>query len=99
MKLKRKEEKVLKKAKGKLKKPTKIEQSDSGVTVIVDLAFENLMTDKEISSTVNQMQYAYADNRRKPLSLDLHGTSVVGKIKETFEQRAPDYLKWRVKDH
>lgn len=74
----------------------KIEQNPSGITCLVDLCFSDLMTEKEITSTINQMQFCYSDNRTRPLSLDLHASSVSGVIKECWQQRAPDFHKWQV---
>ena len=85
----------LKEAGMALPKKTIIQQSASNVTVLIDLSFEGLMTDKEISSTVTQIQHCYADNRKKPLALELHASSLDRRMLETFEQRAPHFNNWQ----
>ena len=37
---------------------------DSAPTVVIDLGFDELMSDREIASLVQQLAYAYSSNRR-----------------------------------
>jgi len=66
-------------------------------TVVIDLAFDNLMLEKEISSLCNQLAYVYASNRRAEIPFAqivctrLHGQT------ETKLQGTSDgaHMRWR----
>ncbi|KAL1521231.1 hypothetical protein AB1Y20_020903 [Prymnesium parvum] len=48
--------------------------------VVIDCDFDALMSEREVSSLVQQLMYAYGANRRADAPVDLHLTSVSGRV-------------------
>lgn len=65
----------------------------SSLGVIIDCAFDDLMTEKEISSMVSQITRCYSLNRTSPRPLNLMITSFDKRLKSLFEARFSDQHK------
>jgi len=66
-------------------------------TVIIDLAFDELMSEKECKSMASQLCHTYASNRRAPRSFEsLVCTSLGGRLKLELEAiNDGAYRRWR----
>ena len=59
-------------------------------TCVIDLDFDELMDEQEVRSLVQQLMYSYGANKRASRPLDLHLTSLGGRIEEQVgERRCP----------
>lgn len=65
--------------------------------VVLDLSFDNLMTEKEHGSTINQVGISYADNRGRDKALDLYATSISNRTHNELLRRHIDYKRWNMK--
>jgi tRNA (guanine9-N1)-methyltransferase len=90
-----KETRVRKKQPSSVRKKKKLVQI-TNYKVVLDLEFEMLMTEKELSSTIAQIQYSYADNRNRDLGLDLYCTSVSSNVHQLLGERCKDYRNWKM---
>ncbi|KAL3229789.1 tRNA (guanine(9)-N1)-methyltransferase [Nakaseomyces bracarensis] len=74
----------------------KKDQKASGITIVLDCAFDDLMNDKEIVSTSNQITRAYSANRRSDHYADVKVTSFGKRLKERFDGALADtnYPAW-----
>lgn len=72
------------------------DQKPSGITILLDCAFDDLMNDKEIVSTSNQITRAYSANRRADHYADIKVTSFNKRLKQRFEGALADsnYPAW-----
>lgn len=72
------------------------EQVPSGITILLDCAFDDLMNDKEVVSTSNQITRAYSANRRAEHYADIKVTSFNKRLKKRFEGALADsnYGAW-----
>ncbi|SCU80741.1 LADA_0B09274g1_1 [Lachancea dasiensis] len=72
-------------------------QTDSGIQIIIDCAFDDLMNDKEITSLSNQITRAYSFNRREDHYARVRVTSFDKRLKERFERDLEDsrYSEWK----
>ncbi|OUM68162.1 hypothetical protein PIROE2DRAFT_24253, partial [Piromyces sp. E2] len=71
------------------------EQTPSSMRVIIDESFDNLMMEKEIKSMVSQITHCYSYNRQSVNPVKLYCTSFGDKTKAEFEEKKPDYQRWR----
>lgn len=82
-----------------LKRPPKVnvDQRESGITIIVDCGFDDLMNDKEIVSLSNQITRAYSSNRRENHSASVIVTSFGKRLKERFDEglKGCNYQQWK----
>lgn len=82
-----------------LKRPPKVnvDQKDSGVTIALDCAFDDLMNDKEIVSLSNQITRAYSSNRREGHCANIIVTSFDKRLKERFDEglKGCNYEQWK----
>lgn len=82
-----------------LKRPPKVNvnQKESGINIIIDCAFDDLMNDKEIVSTSNQITRAYSSNRREQYSANIVVTSFNKRLKERFDEglKGCNYEQWK----
>lgn len=70
-------------------------QKDSGVKIIMDCEFDELMTEKEIVSMSNQITRCYSAKRHSQYDVDLVISSFNKRLKARFDSRVLDYPKWR----
>ncbi|KAF9112949.1 tRNA (guanine(9)-N(1))-methyltransferase [Mortierella sp. AM989] len=83
---------------GLIAPPSKRHKSDqiqSGITIGIDMSFDNLMMEKEIKSMVDQIKRCYSHNRTCEKIVHLALTSFTGKSKEEFIKRANGHELWR----
>ncbi|CCH59078.1 hypothetical protein TBLA_0B02360 [Henningerozyma blattae CBS 6284] len=71
-------------------------QSDSGIKIIMDCAFDELMNDKEITSMTTQITRSYASNRRENHYADIKITSFNKRVKARFDKelKSSRYETW-----
>lgn len=73
-------------------------QTETGVKVIMDCDFDELMNDKEIVSMSNQITRCYSAKRHALFNVELVISSFNKRLKERFEKSVPDYLNWKGMD-
>ncbi|CAG8545608.1 10908_t:CDS:2 [Paraglomus brasilianum] len=76
-------------------KPVKINKYPSPMSLVIDLSFDELMTDKEITDLSNQMNRSYGANRSSWRPVRLYFTSFGGRIKERFMSKVKDWERWK----
>ncbi|KAJ1733648.1 tRNA (guanine(9)-N(1))-methyltransferase [Coemansia biformis] len=69
------------------------EQTHSGVHVVLDMAFDDKMCDKEIKSVCSQVRRCYAVNRQAAQQVDLHVTRLHGQCQQRLAATT-DYSRW-----
>ncbi|AMD18513.1 HBL389Cp [Eremothecium sinecaudum] len=67
-----------------------VNQKDSGIQIIIDCAFDELMNDKEIVSMSTQISRAYSSNKRQNHFAKIKVTSFNGRLKQRFEEGLHD---------
>lgn len=70
-------------------------QEPSGVRIIMDCEFDELMSDKEIVSMSNQITRCYSAKRHSKYDVDLVISSFNKRLKARFEKSLLDYAKWQ----
>lgn len=70
-------------------------QKPSGVKIIMDCEFDELMSDKEIVSMSNQITRCYSAKRHADYEVDLVVSSFNKRLKGRFEKSVLDYTKWQ----
>lgn len=70
-------------------------QKPSGVKIIMDCEFDELMSEKEIISMSNQITRCYSAKRHSEYDVDLVISSFNKRLKARFDSRVLDYPKWR----
>ncbi|CCE61157.1 hypothetical protein TPHA_0A00720 [Tetrapisispora phaffii CBS 4417] len=82
-----------------LKRPKKVNdnQKDSGIEIIMDCAFDDLMHEKEIASMTNQITRAFSSNRRENHFAKVTITSFNKRLKKRFDTKLTNfrYQDWR----
>ncbi|EDO16297.1 hypothetical protein Kpol_1053p35, partial [Vanderwaltozyma polyspora DSM 70294] len=82
-----------------LKKAPRVNQNqkDSGINIIIDCAFDDLMNDKEVASMDNQITRAYGSNKRENYFANIKITSFNKRLKERFDKLAYNsrYDNWK----
>ncbi|KAF9118225.1 tRNA (guanine(9)-N(1))-methyltransferase [Mortierella sp. 14UC] len=76
-------------------KRQKLDQILSGITIGIDMAFDDLMLEKEVKSMVDQIKRCYSHNRTCEKIVHLALTSFTGKSREEFDKRANGFELWR----
>ncbi|KAF9183398.1 tRNA (guanine(9)-N(1))-methyltransferase [Haplosporangium sp. Z 11] len=76
-------------------KRQKLDQTHSGITIGIDMSFDDLMLEKEVKSMVDQIKRCYSHNRTCDKIVHLALTSFTGKSKDEFSKRANGYELWR----
>lgn len=77
-------------------KPRQIikEQESSGLKLVIDCGYGDLMTEKEIKSLCRQLGYCYGESRRIKRSIDLKFTNCCDKIHNQMQLCFPNYKSW-----
>ncbi|KAL1923774.1 uncharacterized protein VTP21DRAFT_8754 [Calcarisporiella thermophila] len=75
------------------KKP-RIVQSPSSMRVVIDCSFDELMSEKEISSLASQVGRCHATNRASRHPCNVYVTSLNGRLKQRFETSYRDAERW-----
>lgn len=78
-------------------KKNKTDKSQNFITVAIDLSFDNLMIDKDISKCVQQLLRMYTMNRRSSMPIPLYFTGIKdgSRIEKTL-QKHDGYRYWDV---
>ncbi|RHZ82851.1 hypothetical protein Glove_103g52 [Diversispora epigaea] len=76
-------------------KKKKIEQIPSKMKVVIDLSFDNYMTDTEITSVTSQLTRCYSANRSSIHPVTLFFTSYGGRVRERFNDKLKDHVNWK----
>lgn len=71
-------------------------QSSNKFKVIIDLDFEDVLTDHEISKSVMQLNRIYHANRYSENPCQLYFTSMKGKMRQACESKNTGYNNWDV---
>lgn len=74
-------------------KRSKMENSTCKIGVVIDLSFDDLMTNKDMGKVVKQILRVYTENRRSKAPMQLHLTSFKGKCKEEMAKHN-GYENW-----
>ncbi|KAJ2773349.1 tRNA (guanine(9)-N(1))-methyltransferase [Coemansia nantahalensis] len=69
------------------------EQTPSGIRVVLDMAFDDKMCDKEIKSVCSQLRRCYATNRQALRPVDLHITKLHDQSRKRLGDTT-DYSRW-----
>lgn len=69
----------------------------SGVTVVIDAGFEDLMTDNDNKSVMKQVSRCYSANRRSVKPVHLCISSWGGKTRDFMHQINPGHENWKAK--
>lgn len=71
-------------------------QTDSGIKIILDCAFDDLMNNKEIVSMTNQLTRAFSSNRRENYFANVTVTSFNKRLKKRFDNELvqTNYPTW-----
>ncbi|KAF8944117.1 tRNA (guanine(9)-N(1))-methyltransferase [Haplosporangium gracile] len=76
-------------------KRQKLDQIQSGITIGIDMAFDDLMLEKEVKSMVDQIKRCYSHNRTCENIVHLALTSFTGQSRKEFDKRANGFELWR----
>ncbi|XP_013392490.1 tRNA methyltransferase 10 homolog A [Lingula anatina] len=74
-------------------KKVKMKQSKCDIKVVVDCSFDHLMSEKDITSLVKQLNFCYAANRRGKEPLQFYICNFGGRTKQRFDEIG-DYKNW-----
>ncbi|KAI8871107.1 hypothetical protein GQ42DRAFT_106080, partial [Ramicandelaber brevisporus] len=66
----------------------------SGVTIIIDMSFNDLMSDVEIKSMARQLGRCYSVNKRSERPAELVIASLTGKMKDSLTHSFPGHANW-----
>ncbi|GAA5981136.1 hypothetical protein JCM11641_003124 [Rhodosporidiobolus odoratus] len=69
-------------------------QTPHGARIVIDMGFDDLMTDKEVKSMASQLAYCYSANRSTKRPFPLLISSFNGRLRESFERRK-DWASWK----
>ncbi|GJN91985.1 hypothetical protein Rhopal_005013-T1 [Rhodotorula paludigena] len=69
-------------------------QEPHGARVVIDMGFDELMTDKEVKSMSSQLAYCYSANRNASHPFPLLITSFNGRLRQGFDKRG-DATSWK----
>ncbi|KAF9430441.1 tRNA (guanine(9)-N(1))-methyltransferase [Entomortierella beljakovae] len=95
MKKLRKEQAFLERLIAPPPKRHKSDQIQTGITIGIDMSFDDLMIDKEIKSMVDQIKRCYSNNRTCEKIVHLALTSFTGTSRDEFIRRANGYELWK----
>lgn len=77
------------------KKVLPASQIPSGIAVVMDCEFDDLMSEKEIVSLSNQITRCYSAKRHSQHEVDLVISSFNKRLRQRFEKSIQDYSKWK----
>ncbi|XP_019620000.1 PREDICTED: tRNA methyltransferase 10 homolog A-like isoform X1 [Branchiostoma belcheri] len=72
----------------------RLETSD--VTIAVDLSFDDLMMEQDIKKLMKQIERCYAVNKRAPVPVQMHLSSVGGRCRHRMETAIAGWKGWKV---
>ncbi|KAI8521393.1 tRNA methyltransferase 10 [Branchiostoma belcheri] len=71
----------------------RLETSD--VTIAVDLSFDDLMMEQDIKKLMKQIERCYAVNKRAPVPVQMHLSSVGGRCRHRMETAIAGWKGWK----
>ncbi|PVV02147.1 hypothetical protein BB560_003409, partial [Smittium megazygosporum] len=71
-----------------------VAQQSSGINIAIDLQFEELMRDNEITSITGQITRCYSSNKSTERYVNLYISNPEKRIKERFDKRMKEHLNW-----
>ncbi|KAF0378038.1 tRNA m1G methyltransferase Trm10 predicted [Gigaspora margarita] len=77
-----------------IKKP-KPNQITSNLRVVIDLSFDSMMTDTEITSVSSQLTRCYSANRSTSHAVNLFFTSYGQRIQNRFDTKIQSHINWK----
>ncbi|KAJ2236369.1 tRNA (guanine(9)-N(1))-methyltransferase [Coemansia sp. RSA 485] len=69
-------------------------QENSNIGLVLDMAFDDKMDEKEIKSISSQVMRCYSANRQAAKRVNLHMTKLHGKLRERFDTAMPHHVGW-----
>lgn len=78
------------------RRPTLMADSANKFKIVIDMDFEDYMTESEISKAVQQVGRIYAANRHSENPCQLYVTSLKGKILDKFASTNTGYINWDI---
>ncbi|CAB4387988.1 tRNA methyltransferase 10 homolog A [Rhizophagus irregularis DAOM 181602=DAOM 197198] len=76
-------------------KKIKVEQIPSDMKVVIDLSFDEFMTEAEITSLSLQLSRCYSANRSAMRPVNLYFTSYGGRVQERFNTKLQNHINWK----
>ncbi|BGO98957.1 tRNA (guanine(9)-N1)-methyltransferase [Rhodotorula toruloides] len=76
------------------KKRKKAGGEPHGARIVIDMGFDELMTEKEVKSMASQLAYCYSANRASPHPFPILVTSFNGRLREGYDKRG-DFKSWK----
>ncbi|OMJ28982.1 tRNA (guanine(9)-N1)-methyltransferase [Smittium culicis] len=81
----------------KKSKREKFNQSSSGITIVLDMSFDSLMRDNEITSISSQVTRCYSTNKTSKKCVNLYVTKLQDKVGTRFNNCIADHVNWSSK--
>ncbi|OMJ07810.1 tRNA (guanine(9)-N1)-methyltransferase [Smittium culicis] len=72
-------------------------QVSSGITIVLDMSFDSLMRDNEITSISSQVTRCYSTNKTSKKHVDLFVTKLQDKVGTRFNNCIADHVNWSSK--
>ncbi|XP_035671091.1 tRNA methyltransferase 10 homolog A-like [Branchiostoma floridae] len=91
---KRKEKGEPNKKRLRLEFEKRLETSD--ITISVDLSFDDLMMEQDIKKLMKQIERCYAVNKRAPVPVQMHLSSLGGRCRHRMETAIAGWQGWKV---
>ncbi|CAH1246146.1 TRMT10A [Branchiostoma lanceolatum] len=91
---KRKEKGEPNKKRLRLEFEKRLETSD--ITIAVDLSFDDLMMEQDIKKLMKQIERCYAVNKRAPVPVQMHLSSLGGRCRHRMETAIAGWQGWKV---
>ncbi|BGP21187.1 tRNA (guanine-N1-)-methyltransferase [Rhodotorula toruloides] len=76
------------------KKRKKAGGAPHGARIVIDMGFDELMTEKEVKSMASQLAYCYSANRASSHPFPILVTSFNGRLREGYDKRG-DFKSWK----
>ncbi|KAJ3195257.1 tRNA methyltransferase 10 [Irineochytrium annulatum] len=77
------------------KKGPPVGQAGSGVRVVLDMDFDDKMSEKDMESAAAQVARCYSVNRAAKKTVDLVAAACGPKMTAALSKRVPDWTKWK----
>ncbi|BGP12229.1 hypothetical protein JCM10213_007487 [Rhodosporidiobolus nylandii] len=76
------------------KKKVSGKQTPHGARIVIDVGFDELMSEKEVKSMASQLAYCYSSNRGTQHPFPLLISSFNGRLRESYGKRV-DHMAWK----
>ncbi|PVU87537.1 hypothetical protein BB559_005996 [Furculomyces boomerangus] len=71
------------------------QQKNSGINIVLDMSYDELMVEHEITSIGSQVMRCYSANKNSLCPVNLYITKLEGKTKKRFDERISEHLNWK----